>query len=295
MSFDNPPPPEEPTVPTGDATPPPPPPAPPAPPTPPTPPTGAVPPPPPPAGHAGPPADPASGPWTLGNAFSYGWAKFQQYLSPILIAMLILIIGAFVVALVWFFIVAAIQNAVVGSAHVDIDPNTGAITTSGGPNFIVGLVFAAIGILVYATVAGFIQAAITRAALAITEGKSIETSTILSTERLGEVITTAVLLGVFTAVGYLFCFVGAVVVEFFLFFTWYFLLDKGLSPFDSIKASFNFVRERVGDVFLFVLVSWVILAIGGAICGIGLIVAAPVVIIATAFTYKKFTDQAVAA
>ena len=289
MSNDNPMPPDEPAIPTGDATPPPPPPPPPAPPAPPA---GAVPPPPPAASG---PADLTSGPWTLGNALSYGWAKFQQYLSPILIAMLILVIGAIVVSLVWFFIIAAIQNAVVGTARVEIDPTTGAITTTGGANFVVGLIFAAIGILVYATVAGFIQAAITRAALAITEGKSIETSTILSTERLGEVITTAILLGVFTAVGYLFCFVGAVVVEFFLFFTWYFLLDKGLSPFDSIKASFAFVKERVGDVFLFVLVSWVILAIGGAICGIGLIVAAPVVIIATAFTYKKFTDQAVAA
>jgi uncharacterized membrane protein len=35
--------------------------------------------------------------------------------------------------------------------------------------------------------------------------------------------------------------------------------------------------------------------IGAILCGIGLIVAAPVVLIATAYTYKKFTNQAVAA
>ena len=62
-----------------------------------------------------------------------------------------------------------------------------------------------------------------------------------------------------------------------------------------MKASFNFVKDHLGDVFILFIVSYVAYAIGGAICGIGLLVAVPVVTIATAFTYKKLTNQAVAA
>jgi uncharacterized membrane protein len=290
----------EPVPPSGEPVPPTPPP---------TPPAGAVPPPPPPPppaaagavppaaapGHAAPASDPASGPWTVGNAFSYGWKKFVEYIGPILIAIIVLFIGGLVVSVVWLLITNGIQNAIFGTPHITIDPTTGAISTSGGAGFFGTLVFGALGALVYFTIFGFIQAAITRAALAITEGKKIETSTLLSTDRLGEVILTAFLVGVFTAIGYLFCFVGAIVVEFFLFFVWYFLLDKGLAPMEAIKASFNFVKERVGDLIVFLLASWLAFIVGALLCGIGLLVAAPVVVIATAYTYKKFTDQAVAA
>ena len=290
------PPPGEPTPPQGEPVPPTPPAdaTPPPPPPPPPPAQGAVPPPPAPGYAAGPP-NPANDAWTVGNAFSYGWAKFTQNVGAILIAIVVLVIVALVVGLIWGLIVGGIQRAVVGTPEITIDPNTGVVSTTGGAGFFVSLIFMAINILVWATLFGFIQAAITRAALAITEGKKIEASTLLSTDRLGEVITTAFLIGLFTAIGYLFCFVGALVVEFFLFFTWYFLLDKGLSPMDAIKASFNFVKEHAGNVLVFLIVSWVVLFIGALLCGVGTIVAAPVVIIATAFTYKKFTGQAVAA
>ena len=207
----------------------------------------------------------------------------------------IVFIGVVVVSIIWSLIATGIINAVFGQASLTIDPNTGSLVTSGGPGFIGSFIFQALNILVWATLFGFIQAAITRAALALTEGKKIEASTLLSTERLGEVIVTALLVGVFTAIGFLFCGIGALVVEFFLFFTWYFLLDQNLSPMDAIKASFNFVKSHVGDVLVFLLASWLALFVGALLCGIGTIVAAPVVYIASAYTYKKFTNQAVAA
>jgi uncharacterized membrane protein len=152
-----------------------------------------------------------------------------------------------------------------------------------GPGFFASLVFGALGMLVYYTVGGFIQAAITRAALAVTEGRPIETATILSTDRLGPIILTAFLVSIATSIGYLFCGIGAVIVGFFLAFTYYFLL------------SFEFVRARLGDLIVFYLACLVVYVIGAVLCGIGLIVAFPLVVIATAYTYKKLTNQAVAA
>ncbi len=280
------PPPGEPVPPTppADATPPPPPPPP------------AAPTPPPPApGYAPPPANPADAPWSVGAAFSYGWAKFQQYLGPLLLAMLALFIAGAIISVIWYAIVGAIGGAIFGQAGVTINPDTGVITTSGGPGFFGTLILGVIGGLVYYTVAGFIQAAITRAALAITDGKKIEVGTILSTDRLGPIIITAFFVGIATAIGYLFCGIGAIIVSFFLAYTFYFLIDQDLAPTAALSASFNFVKEHLGDLLVFYLVSLVVYFIGAILCGIGLIVAAPVVLIATAYTYKKFTNQAVAA
>ena len=271
----------------GDATTPPPPPPPP-------PPAAPTPPPPPAPGYASAPTGPVDGPWSVGSAFSYGWAKFQQYIGPILIAMLVLFIGGAIIGGIWFVIVAAIQTSLFPTAAT-IDPNTGSISISNGPGFFGTLFFGALGALVYYTIAGFIQAAITRAALAITEGRPIEAATILSTEKLGPIIVTAILVSIATSIGYLFCGIGAVIVGFFLAFTFYFLLDKDLAPVDAMKASFAFVRDHLGDLVVFYLASLFAYFIGAILCGIGLIVAVPVVIIATAYTYKKLTNQEIAA
>lgn len=286
----------DPAGPGEGAVPPTPPPPPPAAPPPPPPPGGAPPPPPPPPAHAAGGGDPASAPWSVGNAFSYSWSKFQQYVGPILLAMLVLFVIGAVIWFVWFLVIGAITNAVTDPVTVVINPDTGALVTSGGgPSLFLTLLLGALGALVYWTVFGFIQAAVARAALAITEGRRIEMNSILSTEQLGPIIVTALLVSVFTAIGYLFCFVGAIVVSFFLSFTFYFLIDQKLAPFEAIKASFNFVKSNLSNVLILFLVSIVVYFIGALICGVGLIVAIPLVVIATAFTYKKLNNQPVAA
>jgi hypothetical protein len=263
-------------------------------PPPPPPPPAAPVPPAPPAGPVGGQPSPAEGPWSVGNAFSYGWAKFQEHLSAILIAMLVLFIGGAVLIGLWVVIVGAISNAL-WKPGVTIDPNTGVLDISSGPGFIGTLILGALGALVYLAIIGVIQAAVTRAALAITDGKKIETSTLLSTERIVPIIIAAVIVSALTAVGYLFCFIGAPIISFFLSYTFYFLLDKNMEPIEAVKASFNLVKDNIGELILFFLGSLVAYFIGAILCGIGLIVAIPVIVIATAYTYKKFTNQAVAA
>jgi uncharacterized membrane protein len=294
MSDTNPP--GDPQVPdpSGEPTPPPPPPPaaapPPPPPAVPPPPPGAAPPPMPTGGN-----DPVQGPWSVGNAFGYGWSKFTQNLGGILVALLILFVVGSVVSGIWWAITGAIQNAVYDPAII-IDPVTGEISGGvTGPGFLVTLLLGALGALVYYTVFGFIQASIARGALALTEGRPFNSSTILSAERLGPIFLAALLVGVFTSLGYLVCGVGALVVQFFLAYTFLFLIDQGLAPFDAIKASFSFVKDNLGQLLLFYLASVGAYIVGALLCGIGLIVAVPVVIIATTYTYKKLTGQAVAA
>lgn len=234
--------------------------------------------------------DPATAPWSVGNAFTYAWAKFQQYLSAILIAMLILFVIGAIISFIWFVVIGMLTRAFSSTETI-----SGITVTTASPGFFITLVLGALGALVYYTVYGFIQAAIARAALAITEGRPVDTALILSTDKLGPIIVTAFLVSVFTAIGYLFCGIGSLVVSFFLTFTFYFLLDQNLAPFDAIKASFNLVKDNLADVFILFIVSAVVTFIGFLLCFVGIIVAAPLVVIATAFTYKKLTNQAVAA
>jgi uncharacterized membrane protein len=239
--------------------------------------------------------DPVGGQWSVGNAFSYGWSKFTQHLGGILVALLILFVVGAVISGIWWAITGAIQNAIYDPAIV-IDPVTGQISGGvTGPGFFVTLLLGALGALVYYTVFGFIQASITRGALALTEGRPFNSSTILSADRLGPIFVTALLVGVFTAIGYLFCGIGALIVSFFLAYTFLFLIDQDLAPFEAIKASFGFVKDNLGQLLLFYLASVAAYFVGALLCGIGLIVAVPVVIIATTYTYKKLTGQAVAA
>ena len=232
----------------------------------------AVPPPPP------PPPVPGGAPFQVGEAFNYGWKKFQEYLGPILIAMVIFIVVAGAVNF--------IASLFVGGFGEMTNPDDIGI----GMFFGVGYLFFS---LLSALVSLLIQAAVVRGALEITDGKRIELSTFLSTEHLGQVVLASILLAIGTAIGLILCIIPGLVLIFFSQFTYQFILDKGLPAFDAIKASFALVNKNLGSVVGLFFASILAFIVGAILCGIGLIVAIPVTIIATAYAYKRMTAQPV--
>jgi uncharacterized membrane protein len=245
-------------------------------PIPPTPPSEpAVPPPPPPPP---PPPVPGGTPFQVGDAFNYGWKKFQEHLGPILIAMVI------------FFLVGAAVNWIAvlfgGGFGEMTDPDDIGI----GMFFGVGYLFFS---LLSALVSLLIQAAVVRGALEITKGERIDLSTFLSTEHLGQVVLAAILLAIGTAIGLILCIIPGLILIFFSMFTYQFILDKGLPAFDAIKASFALVNQNLGSVVGLFFASILAIIVGALLCGIGLIVAIPVTIIATAYAYRILSGQTV--
>ena len=85
------------------------------------------------------------------------------------------------------------------------------------------------------------------------------------------------------------------IVAFFGTFFVYFILDQDLGAWDAIKASFSFVKDNVGNLLLLLILSWIALFVGALLCGIGLFVAVPVVVIAHTYAYKVLRGQPVAA
>lgn len=220
----------------------------------------STPPPPPPP----PPAPPGSGGYSVGTAWTYGWNKFTQHLGQILIAVLVLV---------------AVQIVLQVLSYLVSD----------------SLVIRWAISLVAWIVSMIIGAGIVRGALNITEGKPLDPKTLLTPHKLGDVIVVSLLTGIATFVGLILCVIPGLLVMFFTSFSLYFLMDREeIGAIDSIKASLAFTRSNAGNVILWFLLSLATWFVGALICGIGLIVAVPVVLIGTAYTYKTLNNQPVA-
>jgi uncharacterized membrane protein len=221
---------------------------------------------------------PGAAPFQVGDAFNYGWKKFQEYLGPILIAM--------VIFLVVQLVVAGIGSLFVGGVGEITDPDDIGV----GMFFSFGyLIFS----LLSALVSLLIQAAVVRGALDITKGERIDLQTFLSTENLGQIVLASIILAVGTAIGLILCVIPGLILIFFSQFTYQFIIDKGLPAFDAIKASFNLVNQNLGPVVGLFFASILAFFVGALLCGIGLIVAIPVTIIATAYAYRRLSGQPV--
>jgi uncharacterized membrane protein len=140
-----------------------------------------------------------------------------------------------------------------------------------------------------------VQAGVARVGLALTSGQPIEVSTLFNTSKLATIIVAGVIVSVLTAIGTLLCYIPGLAVGFFSGYFVYFIIDKDLSVIDSIKASWTFVFANIGPLILLYLLCAVCIFVGAILCGVGLIVAVPIVIIAQAYAYRKFNNEPIAA
>lgn len=239
---------------------------------------------PPPAGGYGPPVQASP----VGESYSYGWKKFTQSGG--------LFIGA---ALVWF-VIAAVLLSIVGA----IFGGFGALLSTGngdgpGPGLQVGFSFGWFVFSAVAAIVGYlIQAAFIRAALDVTEGRQLSFGDFFKFVEPGPVILTALILALIGAVLNIIPFFGglvALVVNFLLVFTFWFVIDKHLAPVDALKASYQLVTANLSTTVLFYLLSLAIYFAGAILCGVGLLVAVPVVLLATAFLFKRLLGDPIAA
>jgi len=284
MSFDNPTPPEEPTVPTGDATPPPPPPPPP-----PAPPAGSVPPPPPPA-----PAAPAAGGSSnveIGAAFSWALAKFQQH-AAVLIALAAVV-----------FVLRAVQslitNVLVNNASNNCANTT--ITQDGNGNVNIsngcttGL-FANLGIsllmsIIFSVLIALATVGIYRAALRRTQGVTPSFDQLTTGENLGAYIAVAIVYFLASAVGIVLCILPGLIVIFLFQFSPFYALDKGQGIGEAFGNSYRAVTANFVPVLLAALVNIVISILSGFIFGLLTLVLLPFAALFTAHVYRQLNRE----
>ena len=235
------------------------------------PPGGETPPPPPPP----PPAPGGSAQsFSAPDAIGWGWRKFSAKPLPVIIG------GA--VWLVAYIAVSAIASAALGQSAFGM----------GG----LGFSFRAIVVgIVVATVAFTIGAFIARAALDVADGQDFDFAAAIGKVNVANVVIAAFLVAVATQIGFLLLFLPGVIVSFLCWFTLFYVVeDDATSPVDAITDSVKLVSSNLGDSLLLALLG-ILLFIAGAIALIvGLAVAYPIVLLASAYAYRKFRGQPIA-
>lgn len=259
------------------------------------PPGGSFPPPQPP-GEAGgfgpPPAQPygqgSGGGSGVGDAFQYGWTKFQQNIGQMIIAILVWI-GVLIAAygILWLLLLAF---GAVGTTTNEFGyREANSLGTFGF------LLTAGLGSLVVLA-ANFIGgAALLRVGLLVTKGDEISPSKLFSTENLGPYILTSLLVAVIVFVGSLVtCGLLGIVAAFFLLFAPFYSLDRGTAPMEAIRESVTLVNRNISTVVVLFIGAFIAYLIGAALCGIGLLVAYPVILIAYGYMYRQLNGEPIA-
>jgi len=73
------------------------------------------------------------------------------------------------------------------------------------------------------------------------------------------------------------------------------VIGQGQSPIDALKSSYELVRANLAETALLYILVSVAASIGAALCGVGMLVAVPLGMLATAFMYRRLQGQPVAA
>lgn len=202
--------------------------------------------------------------FSVGDALSYGWNKFVQYIGQIIIIVLII----FVVQLVLSILSQAIQ--------------------AGSDSFFVGITLSFAITAVSIFVSFLLQAGLIRAALAVTRGQAPEPSMLFQTDKLGPYAVAAVLVALMVFVGLLLCCIPGLIVAFFTYFFGFYVIDKDVSPVDSIKSSVSLVQDNFGQVLLLMIV---VVLLNLITCGL----ASGVTFLALGYAYRTLNGETVAA
>lgn len=223
------------------------------------------------------------------EALKYGWAKFTKRPADLLVPVLVLGLIVVVVAAVFYGVMfASVVSR--GSFQTNADGTT---TYESGTGFLGLLLVYALFALVFSLLGQFISAALVRGALDAVDGRPVSLGSIWKGWDKGQVALAALLVAVGTAVGYLLCFLPALVFAFFTQYTIYFVVDRRMGAVDAIKASISFVRGHLVESLVLYLLSSLVLTVGALLCGIGLLAAAPVVLLAGAYTFRVLNGQPV--
>lgn len=196
------------------------------------------------------------GPLGATDAISAGWNLFKN--NPLPWVLIVLVTG------VVSGIVGALSNT--ESASVAMVFNL--------LSFVIGLVF---------------QMFMLRGALLEVDGYKPALGDFFRLHNFGWFIVASILVSIATLLGLFALIIGAIVVAFFLYFTLYFVVDRNMNAIDGIVSSFNAIKSDAGNLFVLAILNTIIIVVGTMALFVGLLVAMPIAMLATAVAYRAIT------
>ncbi|MDN5892551.1 MAG: hypothetical protein L0H93_00880 [Nocardioides sp.] len=226
-----------------------------------------------------PPPPPGPGNYSATDAIGYGWRAFTTYAGPLL--------GVTLIAILVPGIIQVIGTVLGGGQVFEFRAEAGS-----GFDF----EFSGIGLLfpLLASLASLvISAAVIRLALDIVDGNQVSFGAMFSRINFGQVLIASILLSVAFTIGFVLCILPGIAVLFLTFLTNYFIVGKGQDAITAIKSSVSLVASNFGALVLFALVSFGCMLLGLLACCVGIVVAVPVVSVATAYTFRVLQGEPV--
>jgi hypothetical protein len=228
-------------------------------------------------GYGTPPpyGQPSPASYSPADAISFGWNRFKARPATLLIPMIVAWVGLIVIAvLVEFLLVVPLQDS--------------------SSSFFTRLLASALASTIILLVFQFLAAGLYRGALRVADGHDFGLGQLFEGWDKTQVAIAAVLIAVATGIGTLLCYLPGLIVGFLAQFTLLFIVDKQMKAVDAIKASVKLVVDNLGNTILFYLLALVVTIVGACLCGVGLLVAYPVVLFAYAYTYRRLQGQPLA-
>ncbi|RJO68367.1 hypothetical protein D5S18_33680 [Nocardia panacis] len=209
---------------------------------------------------------PWGGPTTLdvGNALGYGWEKFRANPAPWVGTTAL----GFVIYLLYVLVVQ------ITDVHSMLP---------------LLLIFLAVTVAIW-----LLQAVMVRGALYETDGAQPAFGGFFRFVNAGNVLLTALLAMIATAIGIGFFVLPGLILGFLFMFSLHFVIDQEQGPFAALKSSAVLVLNNLGQTLLLAIAVVVITFVGTLFCGLGLLIAGPMCVIAVTYAYRVLSGGGVA-
>ena len=106
-------------------------------------------------------------------------------------------------------------------------------------------------------------------------------------QRFGEIIVVGILIALIASIGFVLCILPGIYAKIAMVFAFPLVIAKGVPAVDAIKASFNVVNKNFVEVLLLVLALFGVGLAGLLLCGVGLLVAMPLIYCIVAAAYVQ--------
>ncbi len=146
-----------------------------------------------------------------------------------------------------------------------------------------------IGTIVTIAISLVLQAFMIRGALLEVDGHKPAIGDFFKLSNFGPFVIAAIIVGIATAIGTILFIIPGLVIAFFLYWTFHFVIDRNMTAVDAIKSSFNAIKSDGGNLFLLAFLNVLIIIVGTIALLVGLLVAVPIVTLASTVAYRAIT------
>ncbi len=128
-------------------------------------------------------------------------------------------------------------------------------------------------------------------ALKFVDGKKAQLGDLITTKPLLNYALASILYGLITILGFILLIIPGIIFTTRLQFYSYLIVEKNMKPIEALKKSWQITKSNTWQLFLFGILLGLIILAGALALVVGLFIAIPTTMIASAYVYRKLSIQ----